>query len=448
MDSALSSLVRRATLPHSGRVFVALLVAGCATDPDENSLEPVSIQIDAPMVALAPGGSTALTATVLDSRGRPLTGAVVRWTSSNSASVRVSSNGIAEAVGRGAAMIGASVGDLADTVQAIVGAFASLTAGGEGTCGRTTIGELVCWGNPFGADSSGVPAPVENGQSLRSPSLGMALFCAIDSTGQPGCRSDLEFPPPTFGAEQFDSLVAGSFHACALRRDGTIQCSGQIYGHGGVAWAEPLILAASGGESFQCVLGISRSAYCWGEGRYGQLGDGVFHQPGDDAVPPSAVLGGWSYESLAAGFHHACGLTAMGEVYCWGEGGFGQLGDGLATSSPVPVRVASTRVYRQLTAGWSHTCALAEGGILDCWGGGAFGELGDGGVGLDEELRRVTPGPVAGGHRWIQVAAGAIHTCGLADDGFAYCWGWGSSGQLGDGQVGEDHGANLPVQVL
>ena len=40
---------------------------------------------------------------------------------------------------------------------------------------------------------------------------------------------------------------------------------------------------------------------------------------------------------------------------------------------------------------------------------------------------------------WIQVSPGQAHTCGLAADSLAYCWGWGELGQLGTG-------ASTPVE--
>jgi alpha-tubulin suppressor-like RCC1 family protein len=45
----------------------------------------------------------------------------------------------------------------------------------------------------------------------------------------------------------------------------------------------------------------------------------------------------------------------------------------------------------------------------------------------------VRPVAVVGGLSFRQVSAGAIHSCGLTPDDLAYCWGYNSEGQLGDG---------------
>src|SRR5216110_2256484 len=44
---------------------------------------------------------------------------------------------------------------------------------------------------------------------------------------------------------------------------------------------------------------------------------------------------------------------------------------------------------------------------------------------------QTVPAPVAGGLRFTTVSAGRFHTCGLATDSTAYCWGSNGWGQLG-----------------
>jgi len=52
-----------------------------------------------------------------------------------------------------------------------------------------------------------------------------------------------------------------------------------------------------------------------------------------------AVAGGFTFSSLSAGATHNCSLSAGGTAYCWGDGGVGQLGNGSTTGSSVPVKV-------------------------------------------------------------------------------------------------------------
>lgn len=63
------------------------------------------------------------------------------------------------------------------------------------------------------------------------------------------------------------------------------------------------------------------------------------------------------------GDFHTCG-AANGALACWGWGASGQLGDGLTTSSSVPVQVSGLAGGVQaVAAGHAHTCALVDGRV-------------------------------------------------------------------------------------
>ena len=68
---------------------------------------------------------------------------------------------------------------------------------------------------------------------------------------------------------------------------------------------------------------------------------------------------------VAAGGTHSCAITD-GTVSCWGENYFGQLGNstnnGTAAANPTPTPVAGLSNVTSIAAGAVHTCALAEGG--------------------------------------------------------------------------------------
>lgn len=81
-----------------------------------------------------------------------------------------------------------------------------------------------------------------------------------------------------------------------------------------------------------------------------------------------------------------------------------------------------------IAAGGSHTCGLEASGAASCWGGNDRGQLGDG-----SRSDRPAPTRVRTELRFSMLAAGANHTCGLAGAGVPVCWGQNLSGQLGDG---------------
>ena len=82
----------------------------------------------------------------------------------------------------------------------------------------------------------------------------------------------------------------------------------------------------------------------------------------------------------------------------------------------------------QVAAGASHTCGLVSDGATYCWGRNRFGRLGTGGADSSFTPVKVTA-PIA----FESLSASQYHTCGLTDDGRAYCWGHNTHGSLGDG---------------
>lgn len=102
--------------------------------------------------------------------------------------------------------------------------------------------------------------------------------------------------------------------------------------------------------------------------------------------------------------------------------------------------------YRSIAAGPTHTCALAEDGRAYCWGTDSRGELGQGRFRAYASTKFAAPLPVVGGHTFRSLALGGDHTCGLEAGGNAWCWGDNWLGQLGTGESGYDqHQASLPV---
>ena len=121
-------------------------------------------------------------------------------------------------------------------------------------------------------------------------------------------------------------------------------------------------------------------AFCWGNGRHGELGNGKAYL----SFWPRAVSGGLSFKGVTAGTFHSCGETTTNRAYCWGatnnfgQVNYGQLGDGTTTGSLTPVAVAGERRFDDVNAGGSHTCGVSLLDLAVCWGLNDLGQLGDG----------------------------------------------------------------------
>jgi hypothetical protein len=140
-----------------------------------------------------------------------------------------------------------------------------------------------------------------------------------------------------------------------------------------------------------------------------------------------------AYQAVAVTAHdrHACAIVRTGEAFCWGNNEWGAIGDGTRfLGGSAPKRVAGVHSWVQLSAGFAHTCGIAADGTAYCWGANYWGELGTGSTGY---YGSGVPEPVAGGVRFSSISAGDSYTCGLTAEGDAYCWGYNAYGELGDG---------------
>jgi alpha-tubulin suppressor-like RCC1 family protein len=190
-------------------------------------------------------------------------------------------------------------------------------------------------------------------------------------------------------------------------------------------------------------------AYCWGDNANGQLGTywgyGWFLSF-PVAVDATGVLSGKTVTAISGGFLHTCAV-ADGKAYCWGFNIRGQLGNGTTTDSAVPVAVNTSGVLNGKTVtavdgGDYHTCAVADGKAY-CWGLNSGGELGNG-MNTDSNVPvAVSTTGVLNGRTVTAVGAGSSYSCAIAD-GWPYCWGSNSYGQLGNGT---DTDSNVPVAV-
>ncbi len=247
-------------------------------------------------------------------------------------------------------------------------ALRSYVNNGQHACAITVAGALLCMGAngkgqlgnpayPAGSPDSLTPvasaltwtafAVTLSGESVCAIATSGSAYCwGTNDFGQLGIGSQVPKTSPTAinGTLKFSSIVAGAVHVCGLTLTG--------------------------------------QAYCWGRNPEGDLGIGT---AGNMAFAATPVIGGHTFTALAAGLVHTCGIDTAGAAWCWGGDEYGQLGNdwtstcGVAAHcSPTPVAVHGGLTFKQLSGGLFHTCGLTTANELYCWGSGGLGELGDG----------------------------------------------------------------------
>lgn len=266
-------------------------------------------------------------------------------------------------------------------------------------------------GGGGGEPPPGILTPVQVTDALTFTDIGVANqhVCAVATNGGTYC----------WGKNEYGELgTAVAMDTCLLPFFNIeVPCTGTPV----VVESSPEISYVDGSIIHTCSLDSSGSAYCWGYGIGGQLGDGAQ----TDSIYPVPVAGGYTFTQLSVGIGGTatCSITIGGLTYCWGPG---LLGDGTDASS-VPVQVLTPETFTAISVGDSHACGLAASGQVYCWGNNWYGQLGIGSAGGDGGvMKSLTPTAVTGGLVFATISAGAQHTCALTQSGEAYCWGGNS----------------------
>ncbi len=342
--------------------------------------------------------------------------------------------------------------------------YVAVAAGRAHTCAVTQQGSVQCWGrNDYGqlgnanlSQNSSSPVTVAHIGNASSLAGLNHHACVIRSGGDVSCwghnsqgqlgdgtTEHSDVPVSADGVAAF-SVATGGSHTCAIVDAERLRCWGDNdFGQlgNGTTSSEPhhdkdfvlrpgdelaSVVDLALGTAHTCAVRRDNDAFCWGANHSGQLGLG-HTQDGPATAERIGDLG--PVHTISAGFNHSCAIAVGGDVYCWGRGDDGQLGDGEATNSSRPVEVQLSAPAIAISTGRFHSCAVTDGGDVFCWGANSRGQMGQGTtVGHFE-----TPVPVPDLGDVVSVAVGGAHSCALHRDGSLKCWGDNEYGQIGDG---------------
>lgn len=184
------------------------------------------------------------------------------------------------------------------------------------------------------------------------------------------------------------------------------------------------------GGSHTAAISTSGDLFVWGRGDHGEIGNGAF----ENQNFPQKVLD--NVQKVCIGFSHTAAIKKNGDLYVWGNNNYGQIGNGTNINQATPTKVLADVISVAIDDG--RTAAVTQNGDLYIWGRNNCGEVGMGVTG-----NQVTPIKVM--EDVIKVVLGSNYSVALKKGGEVYCWGSNKDGQLGVKTVEE---SNVPLLVM
>ncbi len=285
------------------------------------------------------------------------------------------------------------MGNALPTVFVGNGVVTNVSCGGGYSCVRFANGQLKCWGwNVNGELGQGdtkargddpgemavlptIPLPI----NVLELSSGPVHVCARGASGIKCWGGN----NATLGTGNSNNIG---------------DAPGEVAGLGYIDLAPTKPLSVSAGYLVTCARMDDQSVRCWGSGGLG-LGTTDVHgdDPGEMGLALPAIDVGGPVEALFDANYGACVRLVGGALKCWGGNNVGQLGLGDTEDrgdEPGEMGAALPKVdlaggaVLDVVAGALFRCALLAGGSVKCWGQGNFGQLGQG----DKNHRGDQPG--------------------------------------------------------
>ena len=309
------------------------------------------------------------------------------------------------------------------TVSTLPAGVTAIDTGAAHTCAVIADGDVWCWGSNLykavGVESTFVePLPRRvAGLPAQATAIDLAYYqsCVL-VTGQRWCWGAND---DGANGQATPRLAAGNWGqppdwlGGCYEGDGALRCRTLNKRYPFREWDARALLLQSG-EPVQLALGRARACvryadgavWCWGSP------DESSGAPTRVPIPPASAL--------AVGKAHACAATSDG-LWCWGDNRYGALGDGTTASRLDPVRARFNGTL--IAAGDQHTCAWDSQAGLHCWGLDANGQV-SGVPSTEPALGGATP---LGGGEVLDLALGMHHSCATvllsAGARETRCWG-------------------------
>lgn len=410
--------------------------SGARTDPNGGGsttvagpgAAPSAVTISGAADTVAAGVSVQLKAVATAADGRSVTDARIAWSTSDTTVARIDSLGLLHTI---------ATGPFGVTVTA---------AASRGTAAPATAGLSLV--------SKSVPTTLAFNRSASADTVAIDDTARYAVTVRDGLGAVMPSPSVQWTIDDTSAAsvdAAGLVHTRAMRNaivTATLQRSG-IAGTAPLTATAPVIVrlvlaSIEGGVASTCGLTRGGSAYCWGEGAWGRLGDGVEYGIMTPVSHPVRVNTADRFTRLTLDENydgrsgHTCGITTDGALDCWGSGSWGMLADGQDGQGlpphhvNAPIRVG-TGSYVDVAAAGKATCALSPSGDAYCAGNNFWKELGVDTVTqacVEPQLQQYyaescssTFVKVSGGIQFSRIFFSGLTACGFTSTRNTYCWG-------------------------
>ncbi|MEW5929597.1 MAG: Ig-like domain-containing protein [Gemmatimonadota bacterium] len=433
-------------------------------------LPVASVTVSPDGYTVGTGRTMRLTATLLGTAGDTVRGAVVAWSSSDTARVRVLGDGTVTGVAAGTAVVTASAGGRSGTAAVSVGTpvgrvhvtpaweqtlpvgstkqlEVDLRQDGVGPQPQMEGRRQVVWTSSDGrvatVSAAGLVRAVGPGKAtVTAASEGVSATVPVTVLGEPvkvvltpetatlssGSTALLEMKAtdvlgatvlePTYTVTVSNPAVASvekPFHyymgTWRATLAGLAPGSAMVVVRAGTASDTTLVTVVPRVAAVE-VLPDTATLQVGASRQF----RAVARDPEGNVLTGRAVA--WSSTHLGAAAIDAAGLaTAVGPgattIVATVEGRTG------TARVTVPGAVSAAGSWKSVAAGDGHTCALDAAGRAFCWGRNHLGQLGSGSA-PDSSSR---PAAVTGGLAFTELSAASYGVCGVASSGDAYCWG-------------------------
>jgi len=400
---------------------------------------------------------------------------------------------------------GCSIGEHCEN-EICVASWKSISLGEKHTCAIKENGELFCWGSnelgqlgiPLNKSSNNVSIPKKVGEyndwisvsSGKSHTCGIraeaaskigALYCwGSNSTSELGTGNSPQvkyIPELVNNQSKWLSVSSGDGYTCGITCK-TSECKMRDL----LCWGKNEDKQLGNGNSdkenmpkkvttfnnvLKVVTGVNHTCaidetedrnllYCWGKNENHKLGQ-------NKNAPSPLLVDSSNWDHISASANNTCGIKfrsgkTSGWAYCWGSNEYGQLGrvsygDSLGyeyDNSVIKEGVEEEEedIFENIQSGYNYSCGINDSQLY-CWGSNSHNQLAN--EDITDKVNIATLVPLSSGMIPSSISVNKFsefpHTCSIINKSI-YCWGAGSYGQLGDGQIQINSIVSIPKKIL